>query len=512
MVTYIVRRLITAAFILLGASFVVYILTAISGDPLGELRALNTANRDQLIEARIDLLDLNTPAPIRYFKWLGGAAQCLVPFAGNCDLGRNVTGQPVTEALGVALVQTLSLVTAATVLAILIGVALGIVTALRQYSTLDYGVTFMAFLFFSLPIFWIAVLLKEYGAIGFNDFLRNPDIPWYTAAGIGIVAGLVLAVAAGGDLKRRLTLGAVGFGFVAALLLVASVTRWFTTPGLGIVVILLAGVGLAFAITVLVSGLQNKKALYSGLTAVGIGIVLYFPIQGLLNVATPLMIFILAVVAILVGVGVGWLWGGYDRGQGMRVGGITAFLVGGLIVLDRFMQAWPSYFNNGKIRGRPIATIGASTPNLEGDYWVTTLDSFTHLILPTIALILISLASYTRFTRSSMLEVMNMDYIRTARAKGATERSVVMRHAFRNALIPIATVVAFDIGALIGGAVITERVFSVQGMGTLFFDGLGHVDPNPVMGVFICTAVTALVFNLVADLAYSALDPRVRVK
>jgi peptide/nickel transport system permease protein len=213
-----------------------------------------------------------------------------------------------------------------------------------------------------------------------------------------------------------------------------------------------------------------------------------------------------------VGVGVGWLWGGYDRGQGMRVGGITAFLVGGLIVLDRFMQAWPSYFNNGKIRGRPIATIGASTPNLEGDYWVTTLDSFTHLILPTIALILISLASYTRFTRSSMLEVMNMDYIRTARAKGATERSVVMRHAFRNALIPIATVVAFDIGALIGGAVITERVFSVQGMGTLFFDGLAHVDPNPVMGVFICTAVTALVFNLVADLAYSALDPRVRVK
>ncbi|MGX9900313.1 ABC transporter permease [Arthrobacter sp. SA17] len=512
MVTYIVRRLITAAFILLGASFVVYILTAISGDPLGELRALNTANRDQLIEARINLLDLNTPAPIRYFKWLGGAAQCLVPFAGNCDLGRNVTGQPVTEALGLALVQTLSLVTAATVLAILIGVALGIVTALRQYSTLDYGVTFMAFLFFSLPIFWIAVLLKEYGAIGFNDFLRNPDIPWYTAAGIGIVAGVILAVAAGGDLKRRLTLGAVGFGFVAALLLVASVTRWFTTPGLGIVVILLAGVGLAFAITVLVSGLQNKKALYTGLTAVAIGIVIYFPIQGLLNVATPLMIFILAIVAVLVGVGVGWLWGGYDRGQGMRVGGITAFLVGGLIVLDRFMQAWPSYFNNGKIRGRPIATIGASTPNLEGDYWVTTLDSFTHLILPTIALILISLASYTRFTRSSMLEVMNMDYIRTARAKGATERSVVMRHAFRNALIPIATVVAFDIGALIGGAVITERVFSVQGMGTLFFDGLGHVDPNPVMGVFICTAVTALVFNLVADLAYSALDPRVRVK
>lgn len=512
MVTYIVRRLVTAAFILLGASFVVYILTAISGDPLSELRAISSPNRDQLIEARIDLLDLNTPAPVRYFKWLGGAAQCLVPFGGNCDLGKNISGQPVTEALGLALLQTLSLVTAATVLAILIGVALGIVTALRQYSTLDYGVTFMAFLFFSLPIFWVAVLLKEYGAIGFNDFLRNPDIPWYVAAIIGIITGFALAVAAGGALKRRMILGMVTFGFVTALLTVASITRWFTNPGLGIVVILLAGTGLAFAVTVLVSGLQNKKALYAGLSSVAAGVVLYFPIQGLLNLATPLMIFILGLVTFGVGAGIGWLWGGYDRGQGMRVGGITAFLVGALIYLDRFMQSWPSYFQNGKIRGRPIATIGASTPNLDGDYWVSSLDSFTHLILPTIALILISLASYTRFTRSSMLEVMNMDYIRTARAKGATERSVVMRHAFRNALIPIATVVAFDIGALIGGAVITERVFSVQGMGTLFFDGLDHVDPNPVMGVFICTAFTALIFNLVADLAYSALDPRVRVK
>ena len=196
----------------------------------------------------------------------------------------------------------------------------------------------------------------------------------------------------------------------------------------------------------------------------------------------------------------------------MRAAGITSFLVGFLILLDRYMQAWPSYFNNSRVRGRPIATIGASTPNIQGDFWVLSLDSFTHLILPTLALILISLASYTRFTRASMLEIMNMDYIRTARAKGLSERTVVMRHAFRNALIPIATIVAFDIGALIGGAVITETVFSVRGMGFLFLDGISHVDPNPVMGVFICVAITAMVFNLIADLAYSALDPRVRVK
>jgi peptide/nickel transport system permease protein len=105
-----------------------------------------------------------------------------------------------------------------------------------------------------------------------------------------------------------------------------------------------------------------------------------------------------------------------------------------------------------------------------------------------------------------------MDYVRTARAKGLSERTVVMRHAFRNALIPLATIVAFDIGGLIGGAVITETVFSFNGMGSLFVHGLQAIDPNPVMGFFVVVGITALVFNLLADLVYSALDPRVKVK
>ncbi|MGT2461293.1 ABC transporter permease subunit [Sinomonas atrocyanea] len=509
MVTYVVRRLITAALILLGASFLVYILTALSGDPLAEFRASSAPNAAQLMQSRSQLLDLDTPAPIRYFKWLGGAAGCLV---GQCDLGKTIAGQPVTQALGQALVQTLTLVTGATILAILIGVALGIITALRQYSALDYGVTFMAFLFFSLPIFWVAVLLKEYGAIGFNNFLAHPNIPLPVALGIGLVLGLIAAVAAGGELRRRAIVGGIVFAFVTIVLVIADLTQWFRFPGLGLGVILIAGVGIAFGVTVLAAGLQNRRALYAGLTMVVVGAILYFPIQPLLDLATPLMILILAVITVALGLAAGYFWGGYDRGQGMRVGAITAFIVAGLIMLDRFMQSWPAYFDSSKIRGRPIATIGASTPNLQGDFWTSGIDSFTHLILPTVALILVSLASYTRYTRSSMLEVMNMDYIRTARAKGVSERSVVMRHAFRNALIPIATVVALDIGQLIGGAVITETVFSVRGMGFMFLDGISHVDPNPVMGVFLCVAVTALVFNLIADLVYSALDPRVRVK
>jgi peptide/nickel transport system permease protein len=512
MVTYIVRRLFTAVLILLGASFLVYQLTALSGDPLADLRESNQPNKEQLIQQRVELLNLDVPAPLRYFRWLGGAAQCLVPFVGRCDLGFAVNGQPVTEALGRAMGMTILLVTGAAILAVVIGVCLGIVTALRQYSTLDYGVTFMAFLFFSLPVFWVAVLLKEYAAIGFNNFLREPHIPLPTIGVISLVSGVLWFICARGTVKRRLLAAVTGFVLAAGILWALSATRWFSTPGLGLAVILIAGVAIAFGATTLAAGLKNRRALYSALAAVAVGLVLYFPLQPLLAQATTLMIALLAIAAILVGIGIGYLMGGYDRRQNINAATVTAVLVAGMILLDRYMQAWPAYFGNSRINGRPIATIGSETPNLRGDYWVHGLDTFTHLLLPTIALLLISLASYSRYARSSMLEIMNMDYIRTARAKGLGERTVVMRHAFRNALIPIATIVAFDIGGLIGGAVITERVFAFAGMGQLFIEALLHVDPNPVMGVFLVTGIMALVFNLIADLLYSALDPRVRVK
>jgi peptide/nickel transport system permease protein len=142
---------------------------------------------------------------------------------------------------------------------------------------------------------------------------------------------------------------------------------------------------------------------------------------------------------------------------------------------------------------------------------VQGIDLFTHLLLPTIAIILISFASYTRYSRASLLEVMNQDYIRTARAKGLTQRTVIVRHAFRNALIPITTIIAFDVGAIIGGAVITETVFGWVGMGRLFINGLSAADPNPVMAFFVVTGTLAVLFNLIADLVYAGLDPRIKV-
>jgi peptide/nickel transport system permease protein len=185
--------------------------------------------------------------------------------------------------------------------------------------------------------------------------------------------------------------------------------------------------------------------------------------------------------------------------------------MGFIIMIDRMMYVWDDFVGSERVKGRPIATIGAMTPGLEGTMWVHMVDTFTHLLLPTIALILISFAGYTRYSRASLLEVMNQDYIRTARAKGLSERTVVVRHAFRNALIPIATIVAFDIGSIIGGAVITERVFGWTGMGALFQYGLDHVDPNPVMAFFLVTGSLAILFNLVADIVYAGLDPRIRL-
>ncbi|MFW0155552.1 ABC transporter permease [Rothia sp. P6271] len=509
MLTYTVRRLITAVFILLAASFLVFTLTALSGDPLAELRTSNSPNKDLLIAQRTEALNLDKPIPVRYVLWITGVSKCLI---GQCDFGTNLSGTPVTQLLSNAIYQTLILVLAATVLAILIGISLGIVSALRQYSGLDYTITFASFLFFSLPSFWIAVLLKEILAIGFNDFLANPQVSLMSNLLISLVAGLFWYSASYGKPKTRISLGLFGAVLTFGIIFFVSVTDWFLHPGLGIPFLAVLGLLCAYVMTILVSGIRNRRALYSGIAAVALGLIVYFPLQTLLNQATFLMVFIIAVCFTLLGVGFGFVAGGYDRGQNMRVGGLTAFLMALLIFTDRFMQAWPDYISNSRIRGRPIPTANASTANLTGDFWILNLDTMTHILLPTVALTLISLASYSRYSRASMLEIMNQDYIRTARAKGVSERGVVMKHAFRNALIPLATIVALDFGSIIGGAAITERIFAFKGMGTLFLDGLAQVDPNPVMGVFIVTAIMALVFNLIADLVYSILDPRVRVK
>jgi peptide/nickel transport system permease protein len=155
----------------------------------------------------------------------------------------------------------------------------------------------------------------------------------------------------------------------------------------------------------------------------------------------------------------------------------------------------------------PIANLSGVDPGSGVSFWV---DRAHHLVLPVLVLMVASVATYSRYMRASMLEVVNSDYVRTARAKGLTEQKVTMKHAFRNALIPLVTIVALNFGALLGGAIVTETVFSLDGMGLYFINALGRNDPYPVMAWLMITATMVIIFNLIADIAYGYLDPRVR--
>lgn len=136
---------------------------------------------------------------------------------------------------------------------------------------------------------------------------------------------------------------------------------------------------------------------------------------------------------------------------------------------------------------------------------------FQHLILPWLSLALVQAAAYTRLTRSSMLEVMGEDYIRTARSKGMRERRVIMRHGLRAALTPIVTLAGLDIGVLLGGVLVTEQVFGIPGMGWTAVQAINQQDLPIIMGVVILAATFVVVANLITDLLYSVLDPRVRL-
>jgi peptide/nickel transport system permease protein len=137
-------------------------------------------------------------------------------------------------------------------------------------------------------------------------------------------------------------------------------------------------------------------------------------------------------------------------------------------------------------------------------------DRILHLILPAAVLSVLYLAQFSRFMRSSMLEVIHSDYIRTASAKGLTRFNVVMRHAFRNALIPLVTIIALTIPDLVGGAIVTERIFAWGGMGSLFIDALGQFDFALLMGFMCLSALFVVLSNLAADVCYAWLDPRVK--
>jgi len=134
-----------------------------------------------------------------------------------------------------------------------------------------------------------------------------------------------------------------------------------------------------------------------------------------------------------------------------------------------------------------------------------------HMVLPVSALVIIQTANYSRFVRSSILEVLGLDYIRTARAKGLTERAVLYKHALRNAALPFVTIVGLDIPALLGGALVTESVFAWPGMGRLFWEYAQRGDFPVVNGVLLITSSAVVLFTIITDVIYTFVDPRIRL-
>ena len=323
MLTYVVRRLLYSVAVLIAASFLVFFFVTVSGDPIAGLRITPNVSR-QSIDEISERKHLDDPIVKRYWYWVKDAV--------TDQFGTTLlTNKPILPDLWRVMKNTLQLVIIAQTLAILVGVSIGILSALRQYSVFDYSATTFSFMGLATPVFWLALMFQ---------------------------------------------------------VLVVYIFNW----------------------------------------------------------------------------------------TGHRV--------------------------------FPIANLNSVNPG-EGIHFA--IDRAHHLVMPVIVLMVAGTATYSRFMRASMLEVVNSDYVRTARAKGLNERRVTMKHAFRNALIPVVTLAALDFGTLLGGAIVTETVFSLDGMGLYFINALGTADPYPVMAWLMITATMIIVFNLVADVAYGLLDPRVRL-
>jgi peptide/nickel transport system permease protein len=176
----------------------------------------------------------------------------------------------------------------------------------------------------------------------------------------------------------------------------------------------------------------------------------------------------------------------------------------GLIAIH-FLAVQPQQWFN--LDEPPLRFVGLHSVGQTGFNW----DYIVHLILPVMTLSVQIIASWTRFQRAATLDVLGSDYIRTARAKGVPRRRVIVRHAMRNSLIPLITVMAVDIGLLFGGLIITETIFAVPGMGRLFINSLLQGDIVVLEAWMLVVAVFVVAFNLLADFFYGILDPRIRV-
>jgi peptide/nickel transport system permease protein len=161
---------------------------------------------------------------------------------------------------------------------------------------------------------------------------------------------------------------------------------------------------------------------------------------------------------------------------------------------------------------RWLPSAGMQTIGGVDGAWATVLDRVRYMVLPALSLSFFYLSIYVRMTRSAMLEVYGLDFIRTARAKGISEARVAVRHVLRNALLPLVTVTGLQLGSLMGGSIVVETVFSWPGLGRLAFDAVFQRDINLLLGIFLCSSFLVILMNLLVDLLYALLDPRIEIR
>ena len=177
------------------------------------------------------------------------------------------------------------------------------------------------------------------------------------------------------------------------------------------------------------------------------------------------------------------------------------------VIPEPFYEAWGIGENPVFVFISNITTVNAILIWRWDIFW----DAVQHLILPAIALSTIPMAIIARMTRSSLLDVLGLDYVRTARAKGLRERVVIARHALRNSMLPVVTVIGLSLGTLVGGAILTETIFNITGVGKTLFDAISGRDYFVVQGFTLVVAFVFVIVNLITDIIYGVLDPKVRV-
>jgi peptide/nickel transport system permease protein len=334
MLAYTGRRLLATIPVLVAATAFTFLLVDLSGDPLGDLRLAIPPVPEETIRSAEARLYLDRSTPERYWLWLTGWGDT------NGDIGllqgkwgpSVAGGIDIGAEIGERFIITFRLVAAATVFAIGLAIITGVISAVKQYSKVDHGLTLIGFLALAMPTFWLGALIKELGV-------------------------------------------------------------WF----------------------------------------------------------------------------------------------------------------------NQQIGTRIFFTFGATSPTYDRlGWWDQVTDVAGHLLLPTATLMLTGYAVISRFQRASMLEVLNSDYVRLARAKGLRNRTVMRRHALRTALIPVTTLSALTVSGALTGSVIVETIFRWRGLGTFLVASISRNDAFAVMGFLVLAGILIVVANLVADLALGYLDPRIR--